>query len=67
MHLVQDDRNFDMTNEIETYSSHLKELKFDMDRRFKDVFELKVPNWIVSPFEASVDEMKVEFQEKFLN
>ena len=37
-----------------------------MDRRFKDVFELKVPNWIVSPFVANVDEMKVEFQEEFI-
>ena len=37
-----------------------------MDRRFKDVFELKVPNWIVSPFEANLDEVKVEFQKKII-
>jgi len=37
-----------------------------MVHRFKDIFQLNVPNWIVSPFEASLDEVKVELQEKFI-
>ena len=53
-------------DEVEIYKSHLKELKLDMVHRFKDIFQLNVPNWIVSPFEASLDEVKVELQEKFI-
>ena len=37
-----------------------------MVHRFKDIFQLNVPNWIVSPFEASLDEVKVELQENFI-
>ena len=55
-HLSKDD--------IEIYSSHLKELKIDIDRRYQDIFELNIP--YKSPHEANVDEVKVELREEFI-
>ena len=31
-----------------------------MERRFQDIVELNVPHWVLSPYEANVDEVKVE-------
>ena len=38
--------------EVEVFSSHLEQLKCDIDKRFTDVFQLNVPKWIMDPFEA---------------
>ena len=38
--------------EVEIFSSHLEQVKDDIDERFNDVFHLNVPNWIIDPFEA---------------
>ena len=44
---------------------YLKELKSDIDRRFNDVFQINVPNWIIDPFEADLFEINVDLQESF--
>ena len=52
-------------DEVETYSSHLEQLKDDMDKRFNDVFQLNVPKWVVDPFEANLFEININLQETF--
>ena len=51
--------------EVEEFSSHLEQLKGDIDKRFNDVFQLNVPKWIIDPFEADLSEVSVELQETF--
>lgn len=41
-------------NDLETYYSHVQALKEDMLTRFKDLSELRVPDWVVTPFLANV-------------
>ncbi|XP_068234353.1 SCAN domain-containing protein 3-like [Palaemon carinicauda] len=38
--------------DLDCYSSHLQALKEDMMIRFKDLKELKIPEWVVNPFQA---------------
>ncbi|XP_068234219.1 protein FAM200C-like [Palaemon carinicauda] len=38
--------------DLDCYSSHLQALKEDMTIRFKDLKELKIPEWVVNPFQA---------------
>ena len=51
--------------EVEIFSSHLEQLKDDIDKRFNDVFQLNVPKWIIDPFEADIFEINVNLQETF--
>ena len=36
--------------DLDCYSSHLEALKEDLVIRFKDLKELKIPEWVVNPF-----------------
>ena len=36
--------------DVETYSKHIQELHEDMKVRFKDVFQLKIPDWVIDLF-----------------
>ena len=36
--------------DVEMYSKHIKELHEDMEVRFLDVFQMKIPDWIIYPF-----------------
>lgn len=57
----------DVTSEdIEKFSSHLNELKSDMKRRFKDILNLKVYDWMKNPFTANVNEADAKCQEEIL-
>ena len=38
-----------------------------MEQRFKDISELNVPNWILSPHEVNVEEVESELQEEFID
>lgn len=53
--------------EIERYCSHLNELKFDMERRFNDILNLKVFGWMINPFTADVVETDITCQEELLH
>ena len=46
-------------SEVQILSSHLEQLKDDIDKRFTDVFHLNVPNWIIDPFEADCFKINV--------
>ena len=51
--------------EGEVFSSHLEQLKDDIDKWFNDVFQLNVPNWIIDPFETDLFEVNIDLQEIF--
>ena len=51
--------------EVEMFSSHLEQLKDDINKRFNDVFQLNVLKWIIDPFEADLFEINVNLQETF--
>jgi hypothetical protein len=38
--------------DLECYCSHLEALKEDMMTRFKDLNDLKIPDWVINPFLA---------------
>ena len=52
-------------SEVQILSSHLEQLKDDIDKRFKDVFQLNVLKWIIDPFEADIFKINVNLQETF--
>ncbi|XP_063312646.1 zinc finger BED domain-containing protein 5-like [Pelobates fuscus] len=59
--------NNDVTpGDIERFSSHLKELKLDMEKRFQDILNLKVHDWMINPFTANVAEVDITCQEELL-
>ena len=45
--------------EVKIFSSHLEQLKDDIDKRFHDVFQLNFPKWIIDCFEADILEINV--------
>ena len=45
--------------EVEMFSSHLEQLKDDIDKRFNDVFQINVQKWIIDPVEADIFEINV--------
>jgi hypothetical protein len=45
--------------EIETNCSHINEPELDM-KRFYDIFNMKVYEWMVNPFTANVAEIKTK-------
>ena len=53
-------------SEVEVFSSHFEQLKHDIVKRFTDIFQLKVPKWIMDPFEADLFEVNFDLQEFFL-
>ena len=57
----------DVTPEdIERFGNHLSELKLDMEKRFCDILNLKVYDWIINPFTANAANVDVTFQEELL-
>ncbi|KFD60905.1 hypothetical protein M514_26894 [Trichuris suis] len=48
------------------YQSHLKQLRSDMEVRFKDLLELVIPEWASNPFEAEPTHVEVEIQESLI-
>ncbi|KAK9410783.1 hypothetical protein NXF25_001958 [Crotalus adamanteus] len=57
----------DVTPEdIDRCSSHLNELKLDMEKRFEDILKLKVYDWMKNPFTANIEEADTTCQEELL-
>lgn len=57
----------DVTPEdIDRFSSHLNELKLDMEKRFEDILKLKVYDWMKNPFTANIEEADTTCQEELL-
>lgn len=52
--------------EIERFSSHLNELKLDMEKQFSDILNLKVYDWMVNPFTVNAAEADITCQEELL-
>lgn len=52
--------------DIDRFSSHLNELKLDMEKRFEDILELKVYEWMKNPFTANIEEADTTCQEELL-
>ena len=50
---------------VKIFSSYLKQLNDDINKRFDDVFQLNVPKWIIDPFEADIFEINVNLQKTF--
>ena len=52
--------------DIERFGNHLSELKLDMEKRFCDILNLKVYDWMINPFTANASNVDVTFQEGLL-
>ena len=51
--------------EVEVFSSHLEQIKCDINKEFTDVFKINVLKWIIDPFEADLFEVNVDLQKTF--
>ena len=54
-------------SEIQILSSHLEQLKDDIEKRFTDVFQLNAPKWIIDPFKADRFEINVNLHYRKLS
>lgn len=52
--------------DIDKFCSHLSELKSDMKKRFEDILNLKVYQWMKNPFTANAKEADTKYQEELL-
>ena len=59
-------KNHVTPEDIERFGNHLSELKLDMEKRFCDIFNLKVYDWMINPFTANAANVDVTFQEELL-
>ena len=39
-----------MAFHVKTYSKHIQELHEDMKVRFRNVFQLEIPDWVIDPY-----------------
>ena len=51
-------------DDLLAYCEHLEVLKEDMIKRFTDLLELKLPNWIIDPFSLDTDKVPIDLQEE---
>ena len=49
------------------YYDHLDALKTDMTKRFTDLLELKIPDWIIDPFCVQVETVSLSLQEELID
>ncbi|XP_028656972.2 protein ZBED8-like [Erpetoichthys calabaricus] len=52
--------------DIDRFSSHLNELKLDMEKQFEDILKLKVYDWMKNLFTANIEEADTTCQEELL-
>ncbi|XP_075215332.1 uncharacterized protein LOC142321223 [Lycorma delicatula] len=52
--------------DIDRFSSHLNELKLDMEKRFEDILKLKVYDWMKNPSTTNTEEADTTYQKKLL-
>ena len=51
-------------DDLLAYCEHLEVLKEDMIKRFTDLLELELPNWIIDPFSVDTDKVPIDLQEE---
>lgn len=56
-----------LDTDLECYCSHLEALKEDMMTRFKDLNELKIPDWAINPFLADVHNVDQNLLEELID
>jgi len=49
------------------YCDHLVELKLEMERRFEDIIQLEIPDWVTNPFTANTEEAEISLQEELID
>ena len=54
-------------DDLLAYCDHLDELKMDMTKRFTDLLELEIPDWIIDPFCVHVETVSLSFQEELID
>ncbi|XP_050059713.1 SCAN domain-containing protein 3-like [Aphis gossypii] len=53
-------------SDLEIYCAHLESLKDDMSTRFKDINDLIIPEWVLNPFLADIQNVQPLIQEELL-
>eukprot|EP00800_Vazella_pourtalesii_P020206 TRINITY_DN7060_c0_g1_i1.p1 TRINITY_DN7060_c0_g1~~TRINITY_DN7060_c0_g1_i1.p1 ORF type:complete len:141 (+),score=12.80 TRINITY_DN7060_c0_g1_i1:175-597(+) len=51
-------------DDLLAYCEHLEVLKEYMIKRFTDLLELELPNWIIDPFSLDTDKVPIDLQEE---
>ena len=54
-------------DDLLAYCDHLDELKMEMTKRFTDLLELEIPDWIIDPFCVHVETVSLSFQEELID
>ena len=54
-------------SDLDCYSSHLQALKENLLIRFKDLKELKIPGWVVNPFQADANNADPNLVEELID
>ena len=54
-------------DDLLAYCDNLAELKMDMTKRFTDLLELEIPDWIIDPFCVHVETVSLSFQEELID
>ena len=50
--------------QLRVYASHIESVKEDMQIRFKDLTQLMIPDWVMSPFTTNLQMAELEIQEQ---
>jgi len=55
-----------LDSDLEIYCAHLESLKDNMSTRFKDINDLIIPEWVLNPFLADIQNVQPLIQEELL-
>ncbi|KRX14394.1 SCAN domain-containing protein 3 [Trichinella nelsoni] len=53
-------------DDIQIYCDHLDVLQKDMQKRFRDILKMKIPNWVIDLF-SNTDEIEMELEEELID
>ena len=65
--IQNNDKILILETDIECYCSHLETLKEDFIKRFKDLCELEIPDWVVSPFLYDASSIHQNLREEIID
>ena len=54
-------------DDIVVYCAHLAELHRDMSIKFKDLFSLEIPGWVIDPFTEPSTEVPTHLEEELVS
>ncbi|KAG0434300.1 SCAN domain-containing protein 3 [Dictyocoela muelleri] len=54
-------------DDIMIYCDHLDSLYLDLNRRFRDIFTLNIPDWVLNPFLSDIIEGSLKLQEEMMD